>query len=66
MCSDPDIDWHPHSSACWPTATIEWANRRLRELHKDDKKTPMEMSETDGVALYPSLIEPAPEYDPFA
>lgn len=66
MCSDPDIDWHAHMAVCWPTATAEWGQRRLRELHKDDKVADGSLSDTDGVTIFSSILPPTPEADPFA
>lgn len=64
VCSNPSIDWHAHTSVCWPSATAEWGNRRFRELHEDDKKSAGQLRETDGVVVFPSTLEP--EFDPFA
>lgn len=64
MCSDPDADWHPHTTVCWPSAAVEWGHRRLTEKHKDVEVASGAYRETDGVAVFAATTPP--EDDPFA
>lgn len=64
ICSDPNIDWHPHESVCWPSATAEWGMRRLRKKHPDEKEVGGALHPLDGVRVF--AADAPPEVDPFA
>ena len=65
MCSDPDIDWHPHESVCWPSATAEWGQRVLKEKYKDVKReSGGALHPLDGVRVFAATTPP--EDDPFS
>lgn len=65
VCSDPTIDWHPRTSVCYPSAAIEWGQRRLRERW-GDKKAEDGATPLDGVGIYATDHPPAPGEDEFA
>lgn len=65
VCSDESLDWHAHTSTCWPSATVDWTLRRMRE--RDAKTTHLgdhALRESDGVTVFASQIES--ENDPNA
>lgn len=64
-CSDPDVDWHPHESVCWATASRDWGVRRLHSKHEGKKPNPDALHPLDGVAVYVSQQAPTGP-DPFA
>lgn len=66
VCSDPSIDHHPRTSVCWPTATREWAKRRLQETYKDEKPASVQLHPLDGLSVYTTEIPPPPDEDEFA
>jgi hypothetical protein len=67
VCSNPDLDWHPHTNICYPTATAEWGVRRLQAKHeKKDHNDQAGLHPLDGVSVFTSQFAPAPEDDEFA
>lgn len=56
-CSDPDVDWHAHTSTCWPTATVDWTLRRMRDRDSLSKVGSHALRETDGVTVFASQFE---------
>ena len=64
VCSDPSIDWHPHTSTCWAGATRDWGVRRFQEKHKDEPFEPTKIHSTEGVSIWVS--QTPPEVDEFA
>lgn len=63
VCSDPSVDWHPHSVVCWPSATAEWGLRRLQRIHKSVKADGDGLHPLDGVRVVAAPV--APEVDEF-
>ena len=63
-CSDPSIDWHPHTSVCYATATREWGIRKLQEKHKNVEPSSNALHPLDGVSVYVATVPP--EDDEFA
>lgn len=63
-CSDPDVDWHPHTSVCWASATQAWGVRRLQDKHKDVDPSPFALHPLDGVSVGVATVPP--EDDEFA
>lgn len=58
VCSDPNLDWHAHTSTCWPSATVDWTLRRMRD--RDSRATHVgdhALRETDGVTVFASQVE---------
>lgn len=66
VCSNPDLDWHPHIDHCWPTATAEWGVRRLQAKHEKAPRDGSGLHPLDGVSVFTSLVAPDPEDDEFA
>jgi hypothetical protein len=64
-CSDPTIDWHPHESVCWASATRDWGMRVLRDKHETKKPGAAALHPLDGVTVFVSQQEPEGD-DPFA
>lgn len=64
-CSDPTRDWHPRTEVCWPTATAEWASRRMRK-RDDAAKDDDGLRYLDGRSVWTSTIPPAEGEDEFA
>lgn len=64
VCSDPDVDWHPDTTVCWASASVEWGWRRLHKKHPPEEKHTDGLHELDGVRVYASQQEP--ETDRFA
>lgn len=64
VCSDPTRDWHPNTTTCWATATLEWGQRVVSERHKDKPLDGAELHPLDGVRMY--VTEDAPEDDPLS
>lgn len=66
VCSDPAVDWHPHSDTCYATATAEWGIRRLQAKHEKEQRDGAGLHPLDGVSVFTSQFAPAPEADEFA
>lgn len=64
VCSDPTLDWHAHTATCWPSATVDWTLRRMRERDSKAKVDDDALRETDGVTVFASQTEA--ENDPNA
>lgn len=65
VCSNPELDWHPHTDVCWPTATAEWGVRRLQAKHEKVDRDGTKLHPLDGVSVYTSQHPPDPEDDEF-
>jgi seryl-tRNA synthetase len=65
VCSDPEVDWHPHIDTCYASATTEWGARRLQDRYKADAEDGA-LHPLDGVVIYPSQSAPDLGADPFA
>lgn len=65
ICSDPSIDWHPRMSVCYPSAAIEWGQRRL-EKKWGSEKAPDGATPLDGVGIWVTDEAPDPAVDEFA
>lgn len=63
VCSDPTIDWHPHTTTCWATASREWGLRRLAEKYQDEKPSTDMLHPLDGVSVF--VAQTPPEFDDF-
>ena len=64
VCSDPERDWHPQTSVCWPTATVEWGVRRLNDKHGQPDSDSTELHPLDGVSVWASPEDLGdPEFD---
>ena len=64
VCSDPNIDWHPHTVTCWPSATTEWALRQLQKKYEGAEPHGDQMHPLDGMSIFAAQV--APEDDPLA
>ncbi len=64
VCSDPTVDWHPDTETCWPTATRQWAWRRLSDKYAKHRLEDGSLGPLDGRTLWVS--QQAPEVDKFA
>lgn len=59
VCSDPSIDWHPQTSTCWASASVEWGMRVLQEKHKGEgREVGPGLHPLDGVSVYATDSNP--------
>ena len=65
VCSDPNIDWHPQTSVCWPTASIEWGKRRLQEKYEQAKPRGDALHPLDGVSIWAAPEDLSPDSGDF-
>jgi hypothetical protein len=63
VCSDPNLDWHPNTTTCWPSASAEWGWRRLRKMHPLAEEVGDALHPLDGARVYSSQEQPLD--DPF-
>lgn len=59
MCSDPERDWFPQRTMCYPTAARELVGRRLLEKHKKAPGT--DPHPLDGMSVWVSQDDLTPD-----
>lgn len=64
VCSDPNVEWHPDTTTCWASASVEWGWRRLKKLHPAEEEVTGALHPLDGVRVY--AAQTPPEVDEFA
>lgn len=65
VCSDRERTWHAGAAVCWPSATREWAWRRIQKQYEGVEGTDEELGPLDGLLVYASEFEPPEAENPF-